>query len=72
VPQKMDNMNNLFDQQLQKSNQLFIQGVCNKHEFIMVTQTTSMIKDGKTVTNKSTSWMQCKHCGMTLNNSTLG
>jgi hypothetical protein len=67
----MNNMNNLLDQQLQKSNQLF-QRACNKHEYIMVTQTTSTTKEGKTVINKSTSWMQCKHCGMTLNNSTLG
>lgn len=66
----MDNMNNLLNQQ--KSNQLFLQKVCDKHEFIMVTQTTSTTKEGKTVINNSTSWMQCKHCGMTLNNSTLG
>lgn len=68
----MDKMDININQASKSLADMFIQHKCDKHEYIMVTQTTSTTKEGKTIINKSTSWMQCKHCGMTLYNSTLG
>jgi len=64
-------MNNISNQQEQQKNIGFYQRVCEKHEYITVTQTTSTEKEGKTIVNKSTSWLQCKHCGQGIYNISL-
>lgn len=58
--------NTLLNQQAKGLNEMFMQKVCDKHEYIMVTQTTSTTKEGKTEINKSNSWMQCKNCGKSI------
>lgn len=47
--------------------EMFLQTVCKKHEYILVTQTTTTT--GKN--NKTKTWMQCKHCGNILINANL-
>jgi hypothetical protein len=43
----------------------FNQVRCEKHELIVVTQTTTTTGIGKPKI-KSISWMQCKHCSYTI------
>ena len=42
------------------------QVVCEKHEYICVTQTTSVTMDGKEEIKSKKNWLQCKKCGKTL------
>ncbi len=63
--------NNLLNQQAKSISEMFYQYHCDKHEYIIVTQTTSTTKEGKTEINKSNSWLQCKHCGHSLITATL-
>ena len=58
--------NNLLNQRVKSIGEMFCQRQCDKHEYIMVTKTTSTTKEGKTEINKSNSWMQCKKCGRLL------
>ena len=46
----------------------FYQTICENHDFIMVTQTTTQNAGGVSTEIKKTSWMQCSKCGKILNN----
>lgn len=63
--------NSLLNQKNNDLNSMYIQSRCDKHEFILATQTTSTTKEGKTEINKSVTWLQCKNCGYTPTNSQL-
>ena len=47
-------------------NQLYNQRVCEKHEYVCVTQTTSVTMGGKEEIKSKKNWLQCKKCGKTL------
>ncbi len=50
-------MNNfVLNQQIKEQQNMFMQILCEKHEFIEVKMITSPI-------NKPSKWLQCKHCG---------
>lgn len=63
----MKENNEALNRGIMLRDQLFVQRQCDKHEFILVTQTTT--RNGLQPINESISWMQCKHCGMTISNS---
>lgn len=46
----------------------FYQVVCEKHEYITVTQTTTQNAGGVVSEIKKSTWMQCKNCGKMVNN----
>lgn len=50
----------------QSLNQLYNQRVCEKHEYVCVTQTTSVTMGGKEEIKSKKNWLQCKKCGKTL------
>lgn len=47
----------------------FNQIVCEKHEFITVTQTTTQNAGGISTEIKKISWVQCRKCGKNFNNA---
>jgi hypothetical protein len=42
------------------------QVVCEKHDYVTVTQTTSTMVGGMEVKNTKKNWIQCRKCGKTL------
>ena len=51
----------------QKSiNQLYNQRVCEKHDYVTVTQITSTMVGGLEVKNTKKNWIQCRKCGKTI------
>lgn len=51
----------------QAINKMYNQVVCEKgHDYISVTQTTSVTMGGKEEVKSKKNWLQCKKCGKTL------
>jgi hypothetical protein len=48
-----------------QQNSLLVQSHCDKHEYVMVTQTTTNNAPINPV-NESSHWLQCKHCGQCI------
>lgn len=55
--------NNELNEKYKRQQEMLMQHHCEKHEYIIVTQTTT--SNGPTPINESHSWLQCKHCGST-------
>jgi hypothetical protein len=61
-------MQNISAEQNANRNIGFYRVVCEKHEYITVTQTTTQNVGGVTSEIKREQWMQCSKCGKLLNN----
>jgi hypothetical protein len=44
---------------------------CKKHEYVWVTMTTTVSGIGEVQEIKKDGWLQCKHCGATIQNQRL-
>jgi hypothetical protein len=60
--------NTLLNQKVNRNQTMFIQRHCDKHEYVMVTQTTTNNAPFNPI-NESSSWLQCKHCGQCIEGS---
>lgn len=56
--------NKRLNEMVKQQQQMFIQRICDKHEYVLVTQTTT--NNAPIPLNTSHSWLQCKHCSHTL------